>query len=133
MATWDDVRRIALALPETAEGTTFDNQAWLVKGKSFVWRRPLNKADVKRWGTATPIPDGPILAAYVADLDEKDALVTEEPDLFFTIEHFNGFRAVLIRLDAIDPDRLEDVITDAWLARAPKRVVADFLDARSDT
>ena len=131
MATWDDVSGIALALPETAEGTTFDNRAWLVKGKSFVWRRPLNKADVRRWGTATPVPEGPILAAYVADLDEKDALVTEEPDLFFTIEHFNGFRAVLIRLDAIDPDRLEDVITDAWLARAPKRLVSDFLAARS--
>jgi hypothetical protein len=131
MATWDDVSGIALALPETAEGTTFDNRAWLVKGKSFVWRRPLNKADIRRWGTATPVPEGPILAAYVADLVEKDALVTEEPDLFFTIEHFNGFRAVLIRLDAIDHDRLEDVITDAWLARAPKRLVSDFLAARS--
>jgi len=132
MATWDDVRRIALALPETTEGTTFDNQAWLVKGKSFVWRRPLNKADLKRWGTAQPPPpEGPVLAAYVADLDEKDALVTEEPDIFFTIEHFTGFRAVLIRLDMIAVDRLEDVVTDAWLARAPKRVAADFLSDRS--
>jgi len=43
MATWDDVARIALALPETSEGKTFDNDAWLVRGKSFVWRRPLNK------------------------------------------------------------------------------------------
>lgn len=129
MATWDDVRRIALALPETTEGTTFGNQAWLVRGKSFVWQRPLTKADLRRWGATPPPPDGPILAAYVVDLDEKDALVTEEPDTFFTIEHFVGFRAVLIRLDEIEVDRLEDICTDAWLARAPKRTAASFLDA----
>lgn len=133
MATWDDVSRIAAALPETAEGTTFHNQAWLVKGKSFVWKRALNQADIKRWGTATPLPEGPIVAAYVADLDEKDALVTEEPDVFFTIEHFSGFSAVLIRLDVIDTDRLEDVLTDAWLARAPKRLANEFLSERSET
>lgn len=128
MATWEDVQRIALSLPGTSEGTTFANQAWMVGKHAFVWRRPLNQADLKRWGTAEPPPpDGPILAAYVADLDEKDALVTEEPDVFFTIEHFTGFRAVLIRLDTIDVERLEDVITDAWLVRAPKRLAADFL------
>lgn len=127
MATWADVRRLALGLPETSEGTRWGNATWSVRKDGFVWDRPLNKADVKRWGTATPVPAGPILAAYVADLDEKDALVTEEPDLFFTIEHFAGFRAVLLRLDLIEPGRLEDVITDAWLARAPKRLAAEFL------
>ncbi len=130
MATWDDVRRIALALPDTTEGETWGNTTWYVHGKSFGWKRPLNKADVKRWGTATPLPEGPILAAYVEDLDDKDALVTEEPDVFFTIEHFSGFRAVLIRLDQIELTRLEDILTEAWLVRAPKRLAAEFLTAQ---
>ena len=126
MATWEDVRRIALSLPETAEGSTFGNTAINVRNKSFVWLRPLNQSDLKKLGGAAP-PDGPILAAYVETLDDKDALVTEEPDVFFTIQHFAGFRAVLILLDRIDVERLEDIITDAWLARAPKRLAAAFL------
>lgn len=126
MATWEDVRRIALSLPETAEGSTFDNTAIKVRSKSFVWLRPLNKSDLKKLGAAAP-PVGPILAAYVDTLDDKDALVTEEPDLFFTIEHFTGFRAVLILLDRIEVERLEDIITEAWLVRAPKRLAAAFL------
>ena len=135
MATWEDVRRIALNLPETVEGSTFGNTAIKVRDKSFVWQRPLNQADLKRLGDAAP-PEGPILAAYVETLDDKDALVTEEPDVFFTIEHFTGFRAVLILLERIDVERLEDIITDAWLVRAPKRLAAAFLaeqDAVSDS
>jgi len=123
MATWDDVARIALALPETSEGSTFGNQAWLVRGKSFVWRRPLNKSDLKALGDDAP-PEGPILAAYVEDLDDKDVLISEDPEVFFTIPHFQGFRAVLILLDRIDVDTLTEVITDAWVCRAPKRLVA---------
>ena len=116
-------RRIALALPETTEGKTFDNDAWLVHGKTFVWKRPLSKSDLKRWGTHAP-PEGPILAAYVEDLDDKDVLVSEDPDVFFTIQHFQGFRAVLVLLDRIDIDALTEVITDAWVCRAPKRLAA---------
>lgn len=130
MANVEDVRRFALALPETSEGERWGNSTWFVRKESFVWDRPLSKADIKRWGTEKPLPEGPILAAYVEDLDEKDALVTEEPDLFFTIEHFTGFRAVLIRLNQIEPGRLEDVITDAWLVRAPKRLAAEFLEGQ---
>ena len=129
MATWDDVARIALALPETSEGSTFGNQAWLVRGKSFVWRRPLNKSDLKALGDDAP-PEGPILAAYVEDLDDKDVLISEDPEVFFTIPHFQGFRAVLILLDRIDVDTLTEVITDAGVCRAPKRLVAaTFPDA----
>jgi hypothetical protein len=130
MATWDDVARIALALPETSEGKTFDNDAWLVRGKSFVWRRPLNKSDLKVLGDDAP-PEGPILAAYVEDLDDKDMLINEDPEVFFTIPHFQGFRAVLILLDRIDVDTLTEVITDAWVCRAPKRLVAATFPARS--
>jgi hypothetical protein len=126
VATWEDVQRIALSLPETAEGDTFGHTAIKVRDKSFVWLRPLNQSDLRKLGDQPP-PEGPILAAYVADLDAKDALATEESDVFFTIEHFTGFRAVLVLLDRIDLDRLEDIITEAWLARAPKRLLTAFL------
>ncbi len=125
MATWDDVRRIALALPDTSEGESWGNHTFLVHGKQFAWARPLNKADLGRL-VGDP-PEGQIIAAYVDDLDTKDALITEEPDTFFTIEHFDGFRAVLIPLARIEVTRLEDILTDAWLARAPKKAAAAFL------
>lgn len=130
MATLEDVRRLALALPETSEGERWGKISWSVGKNAFVWERPLTKADLKRLGDEPP-PEGPLVAVSVADLDTKDFLVTEEPDVFFTIAHFNGFAAVLVRLDRIGEDRLEEAVTDGWLARAPKRVAADFLAERS--
>ena len=126
MATFDDVGALALALPEVTEGARWGNTTWFVRKQGFVWDRPLNKTDLAALGDQAP-PAGPILAAYVADLDDKDVLVTEEPDVFFTIPHFAGFRAVLALLDRLDPDRLEELVTDAWLARAPKRLAAAYL------
>jgi hypothetical protein len=64
MATWDDVRRIALALPETSEGSAHGNTHWRVLDKGFVWERPLHKGDIAALGDQAP--GGPILAAYVA-------------------------------------------------------------------
>lgn len=126
MATFDDVRALATALPEVTEGARWGNTTWFVRKQGFVWDRPLNKTDLAALGDQAP-PAGPVLAAYVADLDDKDVLVTEEPDVFFTIPHFTGFRAVLALLDRLDHDRLEELVTDAWLARAPKRLAAAYL------
>jgi hypothetical protein len=126
MATWDDVARLALALPETAESTSHGNVAWKVKDKSFVWERPLRRSDLAALGDDAP-PDGPILAAYVAGLDEKDVLLGEEPELLFTIPHFRGFPAVLVLLQRVELPRLQELITDAWLARAPKRLAREYL------
>jgi len=125
MATWDDVRRLATALPEAVEdappGRT---QAWRIRDKAFAWERPLRPADLRALGDGAP--DGQILAVRVADEEEKQALVASEPDVFFTTPHFNGYPAVLIRLDAIEADELREVLTDAWLSRAPKRLVKQF-------
>jgi hypothetical protein len=128
MATWADVRRLALALPETDEAEHWSNTAWRVKQKGFVWARPLNKADLKRLAAAgETAPDGPILAVRVEDEGVKGALIASNPDVFFTIEHFNGFNAVLLLLDEIALDELGELITEAWLTCAPAKLAKVFL------
>ena len=129
MATWKDVSRLALALPDADEGTTYGgNRAWTVRKKLFLWERPLRKSDLEALGNDAP--DGPILGARVGHLIAKEALLADESGVFFTTPHFDGYPAVLIRLPDIDLDLLEEVATEAWLARAPKRLVREFMDSR---
>ena len=126
MATWDDVRRIALELPETSEGVARDLRHWRVKDKGFVWERPLRRADLEALGGAAP--DGPILGARVEHLVAKEALLADDPSAFFTTPHFDGYPAVLVRLERIGLDDLREVIVEAWLARAPKRLAEAYIE-----
>src|SRR3954447_14269540 len=127
MATWDDVRRLALGLPETSEGSSYGNTAWKVRDKTFVWERPLRESDRRALGDEAP--EGPILAAYVEHLVAKEAVLADDPGgVFFTIPHFDGFPAVLVLLDEIGADDLDEVIVEAWLARAPKKVAREYMD-----
>jgi hypothetical protein len=126
VATWDDVRRIALALPETSERLSRDMRQWRVKDKLFVWERPLRGTDLAALGDAAP--DGEILGARVEHLGAKEALLADNPELFFTTPHFNGYPAILIRLDAIGLDELEELIVEAWLARAPARLAQAYAE-----
>jgi len=128
MATWDDVERIALDLPETTEEQAWGNRHWKVRGKGFVWERPLRKSDLKALGDQAP--DGPILGARVEHLIAKEALLQDPSGVFFTIPHFDGYPAVLVLLDEIDLDGLDEVIVEAWLCRAPKRVADAYLANR---
>jgi hypothetical protein len=125
MATWDDVRRIALSLPEAIEDLRRGRLFWQVRDKLFVWERPLRRSDLRALGDAAP--DGPILGARVEHLGAKEALIADEPDVFFTTPHFDGYPAVLIRLEKIPVDVLEEVIVEAWLARAPKRLAKEYV------
>jgi hypothetical protein len=125
VATWDDVRRIALALPETSEEVSRDLRQWRVKDKGFVWERPLRRADLEALGDAAP--DGPILGARVEHLVAKEALLADDPSVFFTTPHFDGYPAVLVRLERIGLEDLREVIVEAWLARAPKRLAEAYL------
>ena len=129
MADWDDVRRLALALPETSERLSRGLRQWRVKDKLVVWERPLRRADLEALGDAAP--DGPMLGARVEHLGAKEALVADDPGVFFTTPHFDGYPAVLVRLDRIAVEDLDEVIVEAWLARAPARLVKAFLDARA--
>ena len=127
MATWDDVRRIALDLPETSERLNEGVMQWRVKEKLLTWERPLRRTDYEALGDVAP--EGPILAAWVDDLGVKEALLSDDPAVFFTTPHFDGYAIVLIRLDKIPVPELEELIIEAWLDRAPKRVVNEYLKA----
>jgi hypothetical protein len=124
MASWDDVARICLALPETTAATSYGSRAWQVRNRTFVWERPLRKKDVAELGDAAPA--GPVLGAYVPDEGAKHALIAEEPDVYFTTSHFDGFAAVLCRLDELDTSSLSELAGEAWACRAPKRLAAQY-------
>jgi hypothetical protein len=124
MATWEDVRRIALSLPEATEDQSGREHHWNVRKKGFVWERPLRPADVAALGPDAP--DGPILGVRVEHEGIKHALIADDPGAFFTTPHFDGYPAVLVRLDAIGLDVLEEVIVESWLLRAPKTLVRAF-------
>ncbi len=129
MATWADVRRLALALPGTNEEQTGNgNAAWIVNKRFFAWERPLRRSDVAALGDDAP--SGPILGLRTADLEMKDALLASNPEIYFTTPHFDGYSAVLIRLGAISKKELQAVLEEAWLARAGKRAVASYLQGR---
>src|SRR3954468_9245306 len=126
MSDWDDVRRIALALPETTEVESRGLRRWRVKDKLFVWERPLRRSDLEALGDAAP--DGLILGARVEHLVAKEALLADDPSVFFTTPHFDGYPAVLVQLERIGLDDLREVVVEAWLCRAPKRVARAYLD-----
>ncbi len=128
MATWDDVGRLALALPETSEVPLHGWRSWRVRDKLFVWERPLGKGDLAALeALGVEAPDGPILGARVEHEGAKLALIQSDPGVYFTIPHFDGYSAVLVRLEVITVEELAELIVDAWLMRAPKRVAAAYL------
>ena len=128
MATWEQVRRYALALPGVLEETSYGDAAWKVNKKLFVWERPLRKSDLAALGDAAPT--GAILGVRTADLEMKEALLRSDPQATFTTPHFDGYAAVLVQLDKISAANLKRLIVEAWLCRAPERSVRDYLARR---
>jgi hypothetical protein len=124
-ATFDDVARLALAMPEATERLSRGNRQWCIKDLLFVWERPLRNSDLEALGDTAP--EGPILGARVEHLVAKDAMIASDPGVFFTTPHFDGYPAVLVQLDHIAPGDLEEVVVEAWLNRAPKRLVKAYL------
>lgn len=110
MATEDDVRRLALALPETAEKPMYGTPAFYVRRKWFARMRE----------------EPGVLAVPVPSEEHKLELVAARPDAFFTTPHFDGYAVVLVRLAQVDDEELRELLTDAWRLRAPKRLAAAF-------
>jgi hypothetical protein len=118
---------VCLALPETAEATNGHGQrSWQVRGKGFVWERPLRQRDLAELGDAAPT--GPVLAAYVPDEGAKRALIADDPAVFFTVHHFDGYPAVLTRLERLDDETLTELAGEAWACRAPAKLLAQHRD-----
>src|ERR1700722_2159186 len=129
MSDWADVQRLVLALPATDERISREQRQWRVQDKLFVWERPLREKEVAELGDAAP--DGPILGARVEHLGAKQALLEDDPRVYFTTSHFEGYAAILVRLERIALDELEELVTEAWLARAPKRMAQAFIAERA--
>jgi hypothetical protein len=130
MATLDDVRRVALALPETHEVVNGQRggAGWRTKNGLFVWERGPSGADAAALAAlGRTWPEGVTVGVRTDGLDGKDALLASLPDVLFTIPHFDGYPSVLVRLDRVEPDLLRELVTDSWLLRAPKRVAAAWL------
>ena len=113
MATEDDLRRIALSLPDTTERPSYGAPGFRVHDKLFLRIRKEKEGGVM---------------CCVADLGEKEMLLATEPEKFFTIPHYDGYASVLLNLEALDEQELTEMIVDAWRARAPAKVLAAYED-----
>ncbi|WP_194409893.1 MmcQ/YjbR family DNA-binding protein [Microbacterium cremeum] len=132
MATLDDVRAIAAGLPGVEERIDGHRggATWRVTSGAFVWQRGPSGRDLEQLSAlGREWPPGEVVGVRTDGLPVKDALLETYPEVFFTIPHFDGFPAVLVRLDAIEVDHLREVITDAWLLKAPKRAASEWLAA----
>lgn len=130
MANWDDVRRIAMDLPQVEEPDSRRLLQWRVNDRLMVWERPLRRADLAALDEDPS--DAPILAARVPDEGAKWALIATDPDVYFTTPHFDGYPAIMVRLDRIDPDELKELVVEAWLEQAPKRLAREYLGQHGD-
>ena len=111
------VRRLALELPQTEDASSEQSLAFTVAGKGFAWSY---KVRVQPKGPRQPRLD--VLAVRCA-LERKEMLIEAAPDWFFDDDHYRGYPAVLVRLDAVDEDELRALLAEAWRCAAPKAVV----------
>ena len=117
MATWDDVRRLALKLPEAEESTSWHQPCFKVAGKTF-----LNLS-----------PSQPGALVVRVELEEKPLMIASRPDVYWETPHYAKYPALLVRLEAIDEDELRERVLDSWLWVAPKRLVKQFDASSLDT
>jgi hypothetical protein len=125
MPTLDDVREIALGFPGVTERVDGHRggMTWRTPAGAFVWERGPSQADLSALDAlGREWPPGEVIGVRTDGQQVKAALLETYPDVFFTIPHFDGYPAVLVRLDRIDGDHLREIVTDAWLLKVTKRV-----------
>ena len=103
MASWADVVAIGTELPGVEESTWYGTAALKVKGKGFCRLKH----------------DDETLVVPVVDLEDKEALLRSDPEVFFTLPHYDGHAYVLVRLERVSQETLAEVVEDAWRLRAP--------------
>jgi hypothetical protein len=111
VVSWEELRALALALPDVEEGTSWGTPAFKVRGKLIVRRRP---------------DDARVIVLRV-DMAEQELMIRARPEVFFLTPHYVGYPYVLVRLDEVGADELGELVTDAWLLQAPKRLATAFL------
>ena len=117
MADADDVRRLALALPEVEE-IDCDGFDFRVGGHGFVWSYPEREPGRPR------VLRTDVAVVFVGDEAEKQALLLGEPELFFTAPGYDGWPLVMLRLPRVAVERLAELVTDAWRMRAPAEIAS---------
>lgn len=127
MRTIENVERFVVTLPEVTEGLKWGCRTWIVGGKGFCWPRPLSAKDIEHLGDAR-VPEGDILAVRTADMQEKASILSTDLPGIFTIHHFRSSPALLIELRRASGSVVKELIVDAWLAVAPKRLAARHAD-----
>lgn len=132
MTTMRDLDELALALPLTEKQVSSDGRpAYLVQGKLYCCHRS-RRADAIDPETGERLDD--VLFFRTPDVDVKELLLSDARGIFFTTPHFDGYPGVLLRipeLSRLDRDELQDLLVEAWLTRAPKRVAKEWLAANS--
>jgi hypothetical protein len=126
VADAEDVRRLALALPQAVEIDS-DGFDFRVADKGFVWSYPERRPGKPRMIRTD------IAVLFVGDEAEKQALLLGEPHLFFTTPGYDGLPLVMVRLAAVSVERLSELVTDAWRMRAPEALVSDIDEACGST
>ena len=107
----DDVRRIALTMPEAFEKPSYGGRpSWRTKKTMFTWIRESPEA----------------LVVWVDSVEDKEALIASDPKKFFTTEHYDDHPIVLVNLDEIDIDEVAELLVDSWRLRAPKKLVNEW-------
>jgi hypothetical protein len=127
MANWDDVRSMIGDLPEVTEPGGGRHLKWVIKDKLVAWERPLRRADLEALGDQAP--SGTVMAAWVPDRVDKEALIADPSRVYFTTPHFDGWDIVLVQLDEIPLEELEELLVDSWLRQAPKRLAREYLES----
>ncbi|WNV73890.1 MmcQ/YjbR family DNA-binding protein [Geodermatophilus sp. DSM 44513] len=120
MASWDDVRSIALGLPGAVEDDNGRTRSWRVGGRAFAWERVLRRGERELLGDRAP--PGPALGVRTTDTDVVEALVSARPRLFSTVAGYGVHPMVLVHVERASVEDLEEVLTDAWWCRAPRRL-----------
>ena len=125
--SYQEIEEFALGLPETSSTPSYGGAPALRVNKRMFARLRGEMADDT--DELTGAPYGDVLMIGVADLGEKEALLAADGDAYFTIAHYDGYPAVLVRLDRADAEELRELLLDAWMRAAPKRAVKAYADA----